>query len=394
MISEPGVVVVGAGAAGDSAAKTLRAGGYTGTLTVVHHEDHPPYNRTLVNKAVLQGLLTGDQIALPRTDTSDVRLVRAAVASIDLEASALVLDNGERVPYSALVAATGSAPRAQHSGTDQSGADEAGRVLHIHTVEDANRIRASLGDDPGARSVTLLGAGFIGAETASYLAEVGAKVHLVSRPTLPLAGVLGEAIARRVTELHEAHVSTHFGREVVGISAGADSLTVSLDDGQVLESDLAVVAHGTAPFSAWATGAEPGIAVDDRLRAGDLPRVYAAGSVAVHSDRTGRPYRVDHWDAATAQGAHAARTLLHDLAEGQDPGPYAPSTGFTLRLYGHAISAYGVAVPGAVQRQQPTGSADAVLTTFHHPADGALIAAAGLGAGREILALRPQLVRP
>jgi NADPH-dependent 2,4-dienoyl-CoA reductase/sulfur reductase-like enzyme len=206
--------------------------------------------------------------------------------------------------------------------------------------------------------------------------------------------VLGERIAQRVTELHEAHVTTHFGREVVAVSPGRKSVTCSLDDGQVLESDLAVVAHGTVPFSAWTTEAEPGIAVDDRLRSRLMHRVYAAGSVAVHTDRTGRPYRVDHWDAATAQGAHAARTLLHDQAGGQDPGPYEPSTGFTLRLHGHVISAYGVALPGAVQRQGPTGSADAILTTFHDPADGALTAAAGLGAGRELLALRPQLERP
>ena len=76
--------------------------------------------------------------------------------------------------------------------------------MHIHTVDDAARIRDWFRDDPGATAVTLLGAGFIGAETASYLADAGAAVHLVSRPTVPLAGVLGERIARRVTELHAA----------------------------------------------------------------------------------------------------------------------------------------------------------------------------------------------
>jgi NADPH-dependent 2,4-dienoyl-CoA reductase/sulfur reductase-like enzyme len=368
---------------------TLRAEGYTGALTVLHHEDHQPYNRTLVNKALLQGLLSADQIALPPVEASDVDLIRAAVVSIDLEASVLVLDNGERLPYSALIAATGSTPRAQPGHVEESG-----RLMKIHTVEDAHRIRAWFGEDPGASSVTLLGAGFIGAETASYLAEAGSTVHLVSRPAVPLAGVLGERIAQRVSELHDAHVTRHFGRELVAISPGRESVTVSLDDGQVLESDLAVVAHGTVPFSAWATAAEPGISVDDRLRSRLINGLYAAGSVAVHTDRIGRQYRVDHWDAATAQGAHAARTLLHDRAGGQDPGPYAPSTGYTLRLYGHTISAYGVALPGAVQRQGPTGGADAIFTTFHDAADGALTAAAGLGAGRELLALRPQLHRP
>jgi putative flavoprotein involved in K+ transport len=55
--TEQHIVVAGAGAAGHSAASTLRQEGYTGPLTVVHGEAHPPYNRTLVNKAVLPGLL-------------------------------------------------------------------------------------------------------------------------------------------------------------------------------------------------------------------------------------------------------------------------------------------------------------------------------------------------
>ena len=106
-----GVVVAGAGAAGHSAARTLRQEGYTGPLTVLHHEAHAPYNRTLVNKAVLQGLLTAAQVALPSLDDLDVHLVRAGVHTIDPDDSVLLLDNGERLPYSILVAATGSTPR-------------------------------------------------------------------------------------------------------------------------------------------------------------------------------------------------------------------------------------------------------------------------------------------
>ena len=384
-----GVVVAGAGAAGHSAARTLRQEGYAGPLTVLHPEPHAPYNRTLVNKALLQGLLDAAQIALPPLETLDVRLIGAGVVAIDSDASVLTLDNGQRLPYSTLIAATGSRPR-----SDNAGLGESRRLLHIHTVDDAARIREVVDGGPEATSVTLLGAGFIGAETASYLADIGANVHLVSRPRVPLAGVLGERIARRVSDLHHAHVTTHFGREVSAVSATKDAVIVTLDDGHVLESDLAVMAHGTVAASAWATDSPEGIAVDDRLRAVDLRRVYAAGSVAVHTGRTGHHYRIDHWDAATGQGAHAAKTLLHDHAGGDDPGPYVPSTGYNFRVYRHAIAAYGVVLPAAVERPHPTGSADALLTTFHEPAQQAMTAAAALGASRELLALRAQLERP
>ena len=50
------------------------------------------------------------------------------------------------------------------------------------------------------------------------------------------------------------------------------------------------------------------------------------------------------------QGSHAARTLLHDIAAAPDPGPYAPTTGFTMSLYRQPIAALGVALPNAEQR--------------------------------------------
>jgi 3-phenylpropionate/trans-cinnamate dioxygenase ferredoxin reductase component len=383
------VVVAGSGAAGHSSAATLRKEGYTGALTVLHPEPHAPYNRTLVNKAVLQGLLTAEQIALPPLDALGVEVVHAAVGAIDGDSSVLVLNDGRRLPYTALVAATGSRPR-----TGDLPATGSGRLLGVHTVADATRIHGWFGGDPGSMTVTLLGAGFIGAETASYLAGTGATVHLISRAAVPLVPALGGRIARRVAELHHQHVTTHFGRQVVTVTVAQDSVTVTLDDGERVESDLAVVAYGTAPSSDWATGTGDGIVVDDRLRAVALPRVYAAGSVAVHTARTGQRYRVDHWDAAVSQGAHAARTLLHDLQNSEDPGTYVPNTGFTLILYRQAIAAFGVALPAAIERQHPTGDANGILTTFHEPTSHATTAAAGLGAARELLALRGQLERP
>ena len=90
------VLVVGAGAAGHSAASTLRREGYAGRLTVLHGERHRPYNRTLVNKGFLPGLLTADQMALPDLQAIEVEVVAATAAAHDAAASEMVLEGGER----------------------------------------------------------------------------------------------------------------------------------------------------------------------------------------------------------------------------------------------------------------------------------------------------------
>lgn len=386
------IIVAGAGAAGHSAATTLRHGGHDGPLTVVHGETEAPYNRTLVNKGVLPGVLSTEQIALPPLGDLDVQVVTARVVGLDARSYELTLDDGERLPYTALVAATGSLPR--RIGSDQK---RPGCLLQLHSVRDARQIRALLGDDPSSRTVILLGAGFVGAETASYLSGLGVTVHLVSRPALPMAHAVGDAIARRISDLHRDHVETYFGREVVQVRAGYHEVTVSLDDGTRLEADFAIAAHGTTPTSHWLDGRVEGhgagTVVDDHLRAIGLPRVFAAGGMAVHGDRAGGRYRIDHWDSATAQGAHAARTLMHEVLGGEDPGPYVPTTGFTLSVYGKSVAAYGVPLPGSEQRDHATGDGAAVLTTFH-PGGKGPTAAAALDAGRELFAVRPELIRP
>lgn len=382
------VVIVGAGAAGHAAATALRRQGFEERVTLVHGEDPAPYNRTLVDKAVLPGILTPAQAALPDLTPLGVEVVRARVRAVDVTAREVVLDDGGRLRFAALVAATGSTPRPLPLA-----AGGTGRLLHLHTTADAEHLRDRLGADPARVRVTLLGAGLIGSEVASHLSGLGVDVHLVARPELPLADVLGAEVARRVARLHRVHVRTHFGRTVVDVRAHTDALMVTLDDGSRLESEVAVVAHGTVPASGWLTGADGGVAVDGRLRAHTRPGVYAAGGVAVHADSAGRPFRIDHWDAATAQGEHAARTVLHDLVGAADPGPYLPLTGFTTSLYGRAIAAYGVAPAGADQQHRTVGD-EGVLTTFGAPGGEAITAAAGLGAGRELMELRRLLARP
>lgn len=379
------VVVVGAGAAGHAAAATLRREGYAGSVVVVHGEPGAPYNRTLVDKAILQGLLTLEQAALPAV-ADDVELVPARATALDASAAAVTLSDGRRIPCAALVVATGSAPR-RH---DLVRAGER-RVVHVHTAADAVRLRGLLEDD-GVTRATVLGAGFVGVEVADALAGAGLHVDLVARSTLPLVGALGESVARRVAGLLQGHVSMHLGRRVERVAPGRGGVTIALDDGTRLRSHLVVVAHGTMPATAW-TGTDDGILVDDRLRAAGGPRVYAAGGAAVHETTFGVRFRIDHWDAGAAQGTHAARTVLHDLAGAPDPGPYVATTGFTLRMRGTTVAASGTVPPGAVALQQETDDPDAVLTSFHRP-DGALVGAAGIRAARALLALRANIHRP
>lgn len=375
--TEHGVVIVGSGAAGHSCARALRAQGFAGRIRLVHGEPGPAINRTLVDKGVLPGLLTGSQIALP--PLADVEVIRASAVELRASTRSVVLDDGRELQGDALVLAPGSAPRALDEDVE---VDAAVRLHVLHGVVDAEELRRAIPDPVGAR-VVILGAGFIGAEAASHFAGVGAHVTLVGRSALPLRAAVGDEIAARFAALHADRIDARLGvgvRSVRAAGRGRDAAILQLDDGSRVEADAVIVAVGSRPATAWA-GYDGAIPVDDRFRLAEAPGVYVAGSASAPHLDEGRT-RVDHWDAATAQGAHAARALLHELGQGDDPGSWRPTTGFSLMAHGAVIAARGVRPADAREAiEQLEGGG--LLVRFSTPS-GRLTGVAGWNAGPHV----------
>ncbi|MFM2721653.1 FAD-dependent oxidoreductase [Microbacterium mcarthurae (nom. nud.)] len=334
------VGVIGAGAAGVSAVKTLRAHGVDIDIELFARNGETPHNRTLVNKGVAIGLLEPHQTNLPPIG---VQTSAYTVRGIDPRIRRVHLDSGNNRAFDALIVATGSRPRPLDDtivGRDQ--ALSAGRLTTLHSLTDAIRVRDLLATADPAR-VLFLGGGLVASETASLLTDAGHNTVLIARSALPGASAIGDDAARQLLDLHRHHHAVHLGRDVCAIRTHADHITVVLDDDTKVEGDLAIVAHGTLPAAPAPWTGPGGIAVDNRLRTLSAPdqRIYAAGGVAVHHYPGRSSYRIDHWDDATAQGAHAAKTLLHDLGHGDDPGAYLPASTFSARIHGRTLTGAG-----------------------------------------------------
>src|ERR1700735_3150120 len=116
-MSEPGagVVSVGGGHAGGSAAVFLRQYGYTGAITILGEEPIAPYQRPPLSKAWLKGEADAESLALKSEDfytesKIDLRLATTA-ASIHRAAKTVTLESGVTVPYEVLILATGARAR-------------------------------------------------------------------------------------------------------------------------------------------------------------------------------------------------------------------------------------------------------------------------------------------
>jgi 3-phenylpropionate/trans-cinnamate dioxygenase ferredoxin reductase component len=305
-------VIIGGGLAGAQAAETLRREGVPGPISIVADERHRPYLRPPLSKEYLQGRAERDAVfvhpAAWYVDNGiDLHLGTPAV-TIEPQQHSIGLADGTRLHYEAALIATGSGPRMLPvPGSQLDG------VRYLRRIDDADAIRSDLAV---AGRIVIVGAGWIGLETAAAARLAGVDVTVVETGTLPLGQVLGAEVAPIFADLHEQHgvrfMSQSHVTEIVG-SAGA-AAGVRLADGRVLKADAVIVGIGALPNTQITHGTEitvaNGVVVDESLQT-SVPDVFAAGDVAnAFHRRYNRHIRVEHWDNAKHQGAAAAMGML------------------------------------------------------------------------------------
>src|SRR5262249_22650085 len=159
------------------------------------------------------------------------------VAGIDRAAHEVALADGTRIGYARLLLATGSSPRRLPvPGADaMKGEGEVGGVLYLRRGGGRRQIQATL---QTASPVPVVGAGWIGLETAAAARAAGVEVTILETAELPLLRVLGAEVARVFAGLHrEQGVDLRFGVQVSEItSAGGRVTGVRLADGSQVDA--------------------------------------------------------------------------------------------------------------------------------------------------------------
>ncbi len=301
------VIIVGAGAAGNAAAETLRHEGYSGPVTMIGSEPDVPVDRPNLSKDYLAGTAPEDWVPLRGSEFYSAQkielLLETRAVGFDPQNRWVQLSDGTKRTYGALLLATGADPVKL--------AVPGGETSLVHYLRSLADSRAIIGSAKGAARAVVVGASFIGLEVAAALRTRGLQVHVVAPEARPLERVMGAELGDFVRTLHEEHgVQFHLRHTLKAI----DNRSVVLDDGTRLPADLVVVGIGVRPAVALAEQAglhlERGVLVDEHLET-SAPGVYAAGYIARWPDpHTGKAVRVEHWVVAERQGQVAARNIL------------------------------------------------------------------------------------
>ncbi|WP_309072410.1 FAD-dependent oxidoreductase [Arthrobacter sp.] len=377
------ILIVGNGQAGIQLVDSLRKEGHTGPITIIGEETHFPYQRPPLSKDYLAA--GTDPAPLPlraekffMDNDVDSRL-GAHVTSINRARHTAALADGSTVGYAKLVLATGAANRV----LTVPGSRLAG-IHGLRTLADAETVHARLGE---AKSVVVIGAGFIGLEFAAAARKRGIEVTVLEYADRPMARALSPVMSRWFAQAHRSMgTDLRLGEGIASFeNDGAGHVAAAISTtGRRYPADMVLVGIGVIPRTELAEAAglavANGITVDTNMRTED-PDIFALGDCANYpSHHAEARTRLESVQNATDQARHTAKSILgtHDPTQGQayKELPWFWSTQGDLRL-----QIAGIAQPGdeTILRGDPSSGKFSVfcfrnarltaVESLNHPAD-------------------------
>ena len=303
------VVVVGGVAGGMSAAARLRRLDESAEIVVVERSGHVSYANCGLPYFV-GGVIEEEEDLLLQTPERlherfrlDVR-VDAEVVGIDADAHtvtvrSMVDGTGYDLGFDKLVLSPGAVPvRPRIPGFD--------RVRSLRTVEDAARLFGDVARQPA--TAVVIGAGFVGLETAENLCHAGIDVTVVEAADQILTPLDPELAILVAAELVAHGVRVETGVAVTEVTDDA----VELADGRSIPAALVVGSIGVRPDAGLAAmagldlGPHGGIAVSGTGQTSHAD-VYAVGDAVEKVDSIGGgPSLVALANVANRQGRRVA----------------------------------------------------------------------------------------
>lgn len=307
-----GVVIIGAGHAGLTLAREIRANCKTTEITIISRESIRGYYKPSLSKALSMNKAP-DQLVMKSAETIaeelnakllgqftviDINAERKEVKGLfnDTEESSILT-----IPYHSLVLATGASPIRLPIERDSNL-----ELLSINKLEDYEVFRARI---QGKKKILIIGAGFVGCELASDLISSGYEVDIVDRCEWPLQRSMPEVMGTTIKKaMADQGVNWHLGTTLDSVVPNEKGCNVGhLSDGTIIDIDEVVSAIGLAPNTRLARDAgvvvRRGIEVDEYSKTSQ-PEIYALGDCVEYQGAT-LPF--------IAPATHAAKALAKTI---------------------------------------------------------------------------------
>lgn len=330
-------VIIGNGAAGATAAETIRQQDRLGEITLVSAEPYPMYSRPGLAYVLMQEIPDHQVVARKMEWYAALRLnlVYSQATSLDVTTQRVGLANGRFLSYDRLLIATGArAVPPPYPGSNLDG------VVYLDTLDGTKDILRRL---KRTKRAVVIGGGITALEMSEGLAHQGVDTHYFVRRDRLWSQVFNEAESKLLEERMQAHhVHIHYNTEVTEILGDRRGRVKSVrrQDGSEFACNLIGIAIGVQPqldlLRETPIQTDRAILVNEYLQT-NVRHVYAAGDCAQVYDRwTGKHMLDVLWPTAVSQGRIVGLNMVGQLT------PYVKGSPFNAcLLFGLHITVMG-----------------------------------------------------
>ena len=308
-------IIIGQGAAGSSAARTLRRLAPATPVTMITDEQDYFYSRIDLPD-IIAGKVGATESELQGSEAfrelGVVCRMNQRVTAIHPDEKTVELASGERLKYSKLLVATGSLPVIPPlPGRAAKGVYALSTMAHTREIAQAAK---------SARRAVVIGAGLIGLKSALALAGHGLEVTVVEKLSRVMPRQLDDTAANVIADaVCRKGVAVTLSTEVKAITVSDGVVTGIQLEAKELACDMVLMAVGVKPNVELAQAAGikvgRGIIVDACQQTSGAD-IYAAGDVAETIDPlTGDRVLPAIWPVAVEQGEVAASNMTGTQAE-------------------------------------------------------------------------------
>lgn len=266
--------------------------------------------------------------------------MRHQVTNVDPETKTIkvkdLITNEEKTEaYDKLIMTTGSKPTVPPiPGIDSS------RVYFCKNYNDAKKL---FEEAPKAKTITIIGSGYIGAELAEAYSNQNYNVNLIDGNERVLYKYFDKEFTDILAKDYEAHgVNLVLGSKVAAFEEVDDEIITKTLDGKKIKSDIAILCIGFRPNTELLKGKvamlDNGAIITDEYMHSSNRDIFAAGdSAAVHYNPTNSNAYIPLATNAVRQGRLVGLNLTEDKVK--DMGTQSSSG---LKLYGRTYVSTGI----------------------------------------------------
>lgn len=276
-------VILGAGVAALSAARTIRRHNRTARIQLFEAESTMPYSRPMLSKASLRGFSMQAYPLVTEAWLKDNRIELISgrrVAALDADKHLVTLDSGEQFCYDTCIYALG----AECFIPPISGAEKAG-VFSLRRSTDVRKLRTAL---VGVEDAVVIGGGAVGLEAAWQCREHGIRTTVIEAAPYLLEKSADPYVSAALGAcLERAGIRAMTGAAVKAIQ-GAGAVNSVLVDQETIPAQAVILSTGIRANTEIAKqagiSAARFVAVDEYMQT-SVKDVFACGDCAAYNGK-------------------------------------------------------------------------------------------------------------